>query len=189
MAPIPAPPLPRIITYYQTHHDSAGNHISVLPLVTERGVRITQVNVGAIHLNEDPLAMTLNDHHPDHGRFALLWAELLVLQSRGVKVVGMLGGAAKGTFARLDGPAFQRYYGPLAELVRRRALDGLDLDVEEPMSLDGVVRLIDALRRDFGPGFIITMAPVASALLDRHANLSGFDYEELERLRGSDINW
>ncbi len=73
--------------------------------------------------------------------------------------------------------------------MRRRALDGLDLDVEEPMSLDGVVRLIDALRRDFGPGFIITMAPVASALLDRHANLSGFDYEELERLRGSDINW
>ncbi|KAK0609247.1 glycoside hydrolase superfamily [Bombardia bombarda] len=103
----------------------------------------------------------------------------------------MLGGAAKGSFARLDAdqPTFEACYAPLAHLIRERALDGLDLDVEEPMSLAGVIRLIDRLRADFGAGFIITLAPVAAALLDVRRNLSGFDYEALEVMRGREISW
>ncbi len=181
-------PLPRLITYYQTHHDASGNFISILPLIKEPGIEITHVNVAAIHVNEDPANITLNDHHPDHERFDSLWAEMRILQASGVKVLGMLGGAAKGTFSRLD-TSFERYYPPVAALVRSRSLDGLDLDVEEKMSLEGVIRLIDALRRDFGPAFLITLAPVAAALLDARRNLSGFDYKELEKRRGADITW
>src|SRR5699024_4452531 len=98
-------------------------------------------------------------------------------QASGVRVLGMLGGAAPGTFTRLDGSdaQFEAYYAPLRDLVRQRSLDGLDLDVEENMSLGGVIRLIDRLRADFGPGFIITLAPVAMAMLDAEKNLSGFD--------------
>jgi len=192
MPPIPeegaSPALPRIIAYYQTHHDPEGNFISILPLVTKPGISLTHVNLAAIHINEDPDGITLNDHAPTHARFETLWAELRILQATGIKVLGMLGGAAKGTYSRLEA-AFSIYYPALRDLVRARALDGLDLDVEEPMSLAGIVRLIDALRADFGPGFILTMAPVAAALLDHRRNLSGFDYEELERLRGRDIAW
>lgn len=56
-----------------------------------------------------------------------------------MKVLGMLGGAAKGSFTRLDldDVTFEQYYLPLAALIRERNLDGLDLDVEEPMSLGG----------------------------------------------------
>ena len=137
------------------------------------------------------MALTLNDHHPSHERFTTLWAELRILQASGVKVLGMLGGAAKGSFTRLDQdePTFERYYGPLAGLVRSHGLDGLDLDVEEPMSLAGIVRLIDRLRKDFGPSFVITLAPVAAALLNAEHNLSGFDYEALEVMRGREIAW
>ena len=74
-------------------------------------------------------------------------------------------------------------------MIRARALDGLDLDVEEEMSLAGIVRLIDRLRADFGPDFIISLAPVAMSLLDFTKNLSGFDYEALEVMRGRDIAW
>ncbi|PHH85977.1 hypothetical protein CDD83_10905 [Cordyceps sp. RAO-2017] len=135
--------------------------------------------------------MTLNDHPPDHPRFDTLWAELRVLQAAGVRVLAMLGGAAAGSYRRLDGAEaeFEAYYAPLHRLVRARGLDGLDLDVEEPTSLAGVVRLVDRLRADFGPGFLITLAPVAAALLDADRNLSGFDYEALEVLRGRDIAW
>ena len=192
MPPLPHQHLPRIITYYQTHHDAAGQHISVLPLLREPGIGLTHLIVAAIHINDDPSAITLNDHAPSHPRFTTLWAEMRVLQAAGIKVLGLLGGAAAGTFARLDGPdeaAFERYYGPLRELVRERGLDGLDLDVEEPMTLNGVVRLIDRLRADFGPAFLITMAPVAAALLDSRRNLSGFDYEAVEVLRGREIAW
>lgn len=105
----------------------------------------------------------------------------------------MLGGAAKGSYARLDASQaqFEAYYSPLADLIRKRGLDGLDLDVEEEMSLRGIIRLIDRLRSDFGPGFIITLAPVAAALVSLNPahNLSGFNYGELERQRGREISW
>lgn len=104
----------------------------------------------------------------------------------------MLGGAAKGAFApntldSTDEAVFERYYVAVRDVVRERGLDGLDLDVEEHCSLAGIVRLIDRLRKDFGPGFIITLAPVAPALLDVRRNLSGFDYEALEVMRGKEI--
>ena len=88
------------------------------------------------------------------------------MQDIGVKVLGMLGGAAQGSFQRLDRSdgEFEAYYVPLREMIRRHSLDGLDLDVEEPMSLNGVIRLIDRLKADFGPEFLITLAPVATAL-------------------------
>ncbi|KUI71641.1 Chitinase 1 [Cytospora mali] len=196
MPPVPPPPaLPRIITYYQTHHDQEdGTPISVLPLLTQPGIRLTHLILAAIHINGDPSQITLNDHPPDHPRFQTLWAELRVLQASGVKVLGMLGGAARGTFSagRLDAPdgaTFESYYRPLRDVVRERGLDGLDLDVEEEMSLGGAVRLVDRLRADFGRAFLITFAPVAAALLDFRRNLSGFDYEALEVMRGREIAW
>lgn len=112
------------------------------------------------------------------------------MQDIGVKVLGMLGGAARGSFQRLDGGEweFEAYYGPLRDMIRRHRLDGLDLDVEEEMSLGGIVRLIDRLKADFGPGFLVTLAPVATALQGR-PHLSGFDYEALEVMRGSSVAW
>lgn len=105
----------------------------------------------------------------------------------------MLGGAAKGSFTRLDldEATFEAYYTPLRDLIRERGLDGLDLDVEEPMTLAGIIRLIDRLKADFGETFIITLAPVAAALMsDRpEHNLSGFSYEALEVMRGKQIGW
>ena len=113
-----------------------------------------------------------------------------MLQFAGVPVLGMLGGAAKGSFTRLDGDEalFEAYYQPLRSMIQTYKLDGLDLDVEEAMSLAGIIRLVDRLKADFGPSFIVTLAPVASALQGgRH--LSGFDYEALEVMRGASIGW
>jgi len=178
-----------VITYYQTHHDSSGNHISILPLVRDGHVSVTHIILAAIHINDDPQAITLNDHAPNDTRFQTLWAELRLLQASGVKVMGMLGGAAPGTYVRLgsDDETFEKYYVPLRDLVRRHGLDGLDLDVEEKLELGAIVRLIDRLREDFGTDFIISLAPVAAALLDPNSNLSGFDYEALEVMRGHEI--
>ena len=105
----------------------------------------------------------------------------------------MLGGAAKGTFHRLDQDAtrFEAYYEPLRNFIQERGLDGLDLDIEEPMTLGGVVRLIDRLKTDFGSTFIITLAPVAAALISHEVikNYAEFSYEALEVMRGHQIEW
>ncbi|KAI9047212.1 hypothetical protein LZ554_008666 [Drepanopeziza brunnea f. sp. 'monogermtubi'] len=193
MPPIPASDTPRIVIYYQTQHNQDGTPCSILPIITQPNIRVTHVNLAAIHLNDPPGNIHLNDHAPSDPRYLTLWAELRVLQASGIKVLGMLGGAAKGSFTRLDldDATFEAYYIPLRDLVRERNLDGLDLDVEEPMTLAGVIRLIDRLKADFGKDFIITLAPVAAALMsDRpEHNLSGFSYEALEVMHGKDIAW
>lgn len=236
MPPVPPkllPPSqgPRLIVYHQTFHDHAGNYHSLLPLLN---TGITHVIIAAIHLNEGPGNITLNDHAPHDPRFSTLWSEVKWLQGCGIKVLGMLGGAAKGSYERLTGPEetvceievcrrcwlmdgqFDAYYKPLHTLISTYKLDGLDLDVEEAVPLYTMTRLIGRLRSDFGHDFLITMAPVATALipdpnlpLDQRPprpvlasgrtpnplyptlpHLSGFSYPQLEcSVFGKEIAW
>ncbi|KAM3419431.1 hypothetical protein BST61_g5357 [Cercospora zeina] len=185
---------PRVIVYHQTHHGpDDGPPVSLLPLITNP-TGVTHVIIAAIHINDRPEALTLNDTSPSHEKFNTLWGEVAWLQASGIKVLGMLGGFAKGSYERLDGDdpqRFESYYVPLRDMIREHRLDGLDLDIEEPTSLPGTCRLIDRLRSDFGPDFLITLAPVATALLPNQPHLSGpaFDYRLLEQMRGHEIAW
>lgn len=190
MPPIPGlPARRRIICYHQTLCPDGGPYVSMLPLV-ENHTGITHVILAAFHLNESPGHITLNNDPPDHPSYDSLWAEVPRIKDSGVKIMGMLGGAAPGTFRYLDGSGaqFEHYYQPLLAMIRRHQLDGIDLDVEEPMSLEGIIRLIDRLKSDLGDEFIISLAPVAAALLGI-GNLSGFDYRQLDAARGSKISW
>lgn len=70
------------------------------------------------------------------------------------------------------------------------------MDIEEHVDVSVPFRLINALRRDMKPGFIITMTPLASALSDELGqNLSKFSYFDLEAFAtvpGSDkklVDW
>ena len=183
----------RVVLYHQTHYKHSTEFVSLLPLITEPSdtIPITHLIIAAFHLNESPEQITLNNDAPSDPKHDRLWQEVVTLQDVGVKVLGMLGGAAKGTYQRLDrsDDEFEAYYVPLRDVIRQHQLQGLDLDVEEVMSLDGIVRLIDRLKADFGTDFIITLAPVAAALHQGWRNLSGFDYEDLEAARGDSIAW
>ena len=199
-----APPsdLPRLILYYQTTHDAAGRPISMLPLVNKQHIALTHLIVGALHVNPNQ-TIHLNDYPPSHPIFHALWNETRVLQSAGIKVLAMLGGAARGSFTRgtLDAPTntttsnttFESAYALLHATITAHHLDGIDIDVEEPMSQPGITRLVHRLHADFGPSFTITLAPVASALLPSgprrrgRGNLSGFDYATLEQDAGHEI--
>src|SRR5947207_967920 len=190
------PPLPswnpRIVCYFQTYHKANGEYVSLLPLITNPS-GVTHVILAAVHVNGEPgPLLTLNDDAPSHAKYTQLWDEVVVLRDSGIKVLGMLGGASKGSFARLDygGEArtddaalvarFETYYAPLRDFVRRHQLDGLDLDVEEDMSLPGIIHLIDRLKADLGPSFIVTLPPVATALMPGRPHLPAFSHWLLE---------
>ncbi|KAL2692440.1 hypothetical protein Neosp_002849 [[Neocosmospora] mangrovei] len=177
----------RIIFYHQTQYRD-DRYISILPTLNPSS-GVTHVIVAAIHLNA-PDNITLNDDLYNSSKFIPLWDEVRQLQAAGIKVLGMLGGAAQGSYTKLDGSleGFHRWYQPLREMIKWAGFDGLDLDIEEAMSLGGVVRLIDHLKTDFGQSFLVTLAPVAPALLNRQ-NLGGFNIEELEKGLGSRIAW
>ncbi|KFG77693.1 endo-N-acetyl-beta-D-glucosaminidase D4 (chitinase) [Metarhizium anisopliae] len=183
--------LPRLVVYFQTTHDSSGRPISMLPLIEEKGIALTHLIVCSLHVNENG-QIHLNDYPPSNPMFYTLWNETAVMKNAGVKIMGMVGGAAPGSFSSgtLDGDTatFNKYYGQLRDVIKKFKLQGLDIDVEQPMSQAGIERLVDKLRSDFGPSFIITLAPVASAL-SGGGNLSGFDYKLLDSRKGSKINF
>lgn len=127
-----------------------------------------------------------------------MWDEAAQLQAGGIKVNMMLGGAAKGSYERLSGDdaSFEAHYVPLLQTLRAHNIDGLDLDIEESVSLDTPLRLLRRLHADFGPDFLLSMAPVASALLPNGPGLSGFNYFDLDaaasepsRPNGKLVNW
>lgn len=174
----------RVVVYYQTQYDN-GTYVSPLGL-TDNNTGVTDLAIGAFHLNGDG-SVHLNDDPPSDPKFTQMWSDVAAMQARGVHAIGMVGGAAAGSFQLLD-TQFSTYYPLLRDVVSTYHLDGLDLDVEESMSLAGVERVIDQLHSDFGSGFIVTLAPVATAL-DGGGNLSGFSYDQLYSDRASSISW
>jgi chitinase len=178
------PELPRLVIYFQTTHDSrTGEPISMLPLITELDIALTHLIVCSFHINLGD-EIHLNDYPPHYPLFSTLWNETLIMKQAGVKVMGMIGGAAPGSFDSntldsTDEATFEHYYGQLRDVIAQYGLQGMDLDVEQYMSQAGIARLVARLHADFGDGFIITLAPVASAM-SNGGNLSGFDYGVLE---------
>ncbi|KAJ7746854.1 endo-beta-N-acetylglucosaminidase [Mycena maculata] len=181
----------RVAVYYQTQYDSSlapnspyGHYVSPLPLIAF----ITHLMLAAFHINFDDVSVHLNDFVPEAPYFDQMWADIAVMQSTGTKLIGMLGGAAPGTYTCLTPQYFDTYYPVLAGYITKYNIDGLDLDVEQDTDLGVIVQLITQLRNDFGDDFIITAAPVASALIEG-ANLSGFDYVALDATIGHEVAW
>lgn len=95
---------PRLVNYVQTFHDTSGNPLSLLPLLNEK-TSITHVNLAALHINDDPNGITLNDNNPNSSYWDSIWSDVKQLQNGGIKVLFMLGGAAAGSYPRLCGTA------------------------------------------------------------------------------------
>jgi len=90
----------RLIIYFQTFTDAAGNPLSLLPLLN---TRITHIILGAIHLHEEPGKIMLNNDPFESPMYDEIWKEVKILQAHGIKVMGLLGGAVTGTWDRLGG--------------------------------------------------------------------------------------
>ena len=91
---------------------------------------------------------------------------------------------------------FYCFYRPFVNLIKQHGLDGLDIDIEEDTDISVPLRLMNALYRDMGQHFLMTLTPLASALSSKTGqNLSGFSYFDLDFLAtvpGSDrslVSW
>jgi len=185
----------RVIYYYQTQY-SNGIYVSLAPIWRTLNPNtgkpyVTDVLIAAFHLGYDSNNapyIHLNDNPPGDPMFDVMWPQVAKLQSSGITARMMLGGAAQGSYAVLFAH-WSTFYPILKQTLTRYQLNGIDLDVEENVSLADAQKLIDRLHRDFGSGFTITLAPVASALFGG-ANLSGFNYQQLyDSPAGAHISW
>lgn len=88
--------------YVQTFQTPSKETLSLLPLL-ERETKVTHIILASLHLHDVPGEIRLNDHKLSDPYWSQLWREKTVLQHRGIKVMALLGGAAGGTYKRLNG--------------------------------------------------------------------------------------
>lgn len=164
----------RIIFYYQTPTD--------LSPILQNPSTVTHIHLASIHFGTETDGQPyihLNNLYPDNTKFNVMWQQLQDAYDDNVKIILMVGGAGGG-FQTL----FNNYttaYGQLRDLVRRHPIiTGIDLDIEESVTLDNVKKLINSIKTDFpDPEFIVTMAPVQGSLQSDSPGMGGFVYKDL----------
>lgn len=165
---------PRIIYYYQT--------FSTLKSVLYQNTPLTHIHLSSIHFgvdNTNKPYIHLNDNDPYDKQFDFLWNELKVAVHYGIKIHLMIGGAGGGYSTLFSD--FETYYAMLYKLIDQKSnvITGIDLDIEEYVSLDNVKKLIKRLKEDFGNNLSLSMAPIQSSLEYDESGLGGFCYKDL----------
>ena len=153
---------------------------------------IDVIIISSIHFDNDinqKKSLYLNDNKPHNPIFNQLWTETEKLSYQGTTIMLMVGGAG-GAYKNLFND-FNIYYPMLQKLITEKSwIQGIDLDIEESVSLQNVQMLINQIVKDFGEDFIITMAPIASSLINDGSSLSGINYKELYQSKeGKYIHW
>ncbi|KAJ2983254.1 hypothetical protein NUW58_g6280 [Xylaria curta] len=179
------PDTKRVVQYYglQTNDQGSKFHIDLLVNNTDNRTYATNVLMGEFDINK---TMRLNGGDPDEAANDWFWDEIKTVQDAGVKVSMWLRQGYE--LLKANNSVFDPNYALVKQTIIKHGLDGIDLDIEdgegscndESMNLHDTVHLIRQLRADFGPDFIITLAPVSNALLDE-GSVSCFSYRELEK--------
>ena len=163
----------KILAYYQT--------LTPLKPILINNPLITHIHLASIHFGLDDdnnPYIHLNNDIPYDQKFDSVWEELEKAESLGIKVKLMIGGAGGGYAAFFSN--FDVYYELLVKLLHsKRIISGIDLDIEEPVDIKNVRKLINYIKSEFGDYFTITMAPIQSSLETDEPGMGGFSYKEL----------
>ena len=89
-----------------------------------------------------------------------MWKEIEIAHNLGVKIKLMIGGAGLAFQEMFSN--FDLYYEMLKNVLKSHPyICGIDLDIEENVDLNNVIKLVNTLKTDFGNTFLISFAPVA----------------------------
>ena len=172
----------RIIYYYQTF----------IGMSLKDDTPITHIHLSAIHFgnNQDGTPyIHLNNYPPNNKKFDSVWKDMEKAKALGIKIVLMIGGAGSAYTDLFQ--KFDVFYPLLVKTIKEHpVIDGIDLDIEEYVSLDNVKMLINQVDKDFGNDFIISMAPIQSSLEQDEPGMGGFVYKDLYKTKeGQRINY
>ena len=162
----------KIIYYYQTF-------IGLDELIKFNCKTISHLNISSIHFgknDENKNYIHLNDNNPFDKCFDKLWNQCLVA-SKNTKIYLMIGGAG-GAYQTLFSD-FETYYSLLYNLLKSKSfICGVDLDIEEEVSLENIKMLMNRLKSDFNY-LEFSMAPLAYSLMNDEPGMGGFIYKDL----------
>ena len=162
----------RIIYYYQTFIG--------LDYILSNNV-VTHIHLSSIHFGVSSKGIPcvhLNDNEINSNIFEPVWKDCRNASQKGIKIILMIGGAG-GAYYNLFN-SFDVYYPLLKQFIQQHDfINGVDLDIEEEVSLSNVKMFIRTLKNDFGENFIITTAPLGDSLMNNSEGMGGFIYKDL----------
>lgn len=171
----------KIIYYYQTF-------CGLNNIINDINNNVTHIHLSSIHFNTDMIH--LNDNSPYSKIYDNLWKELETVSiQKNIKIILMIGGAG-GAYEQLF-ENFEKYYKWLFNLInaKKNIIKGVDLDIEEVVDINMVIKLINRLKTDFGEKFIISMAPIESSMETDNEGMGGFIYKTLYNKVGKNIDY
>lgn len=163
----------KLLMYYQTFTN--------LSPILASNPKVTHIHLSSIHFgtneNQTPY-IHLNNDSPYCKKFDTVWGQLAEAASLGIKVKLMIGGAGGGYSSLFSN--FDEYYHLLSKLLHDKSvISGVDLDIEEAVTINNVIKLISKLKSDFGDDLTISMAPIQASLETDDPGMGGFSYKEL----------
>ncbi len=169
----------RVIGYYQTFN----NNVNFSQLCA---AGLTAVHLASLHFGLEPDGqpyMHLNNLYPLDPALDFVWDQMGAVKASGGKVMLMIGGAGGGYSTFLDPHYTSACTALLLNLlnVKRDTVDGVDLDVEEPVNLDALLSVVSVLRSQ-PRQLAISFAPIASSLQSDAPGLGGFSYGAIRDL-------
>lgn len=163
----------KTVFYYQTFNKSG---LQVNKTVTD--IHLSSIHFG-VETDGQPY-IHLNNLYPEHGDFGQVWQDLSSAFDQGINITLMIGGAGGGWSTMFT--RYQECYDLLSSLLKRhRIITGIDLDIEEGVNLNQVVRFIHDIKRDF-PHFSISMSPLGDSLGANEPGMGGFSYNDIQKL-------
>ena len=183
----------RIILYYQTL-------IDLQPLIADIKVHrqldntplITHITLASIHFGYESEPdkipyIHLNNDSAFSDKFKTVYENLLTLNKMDVKINLLIGGA--GSAFNMLFSNYPVFYKLLKEFVGSvDFIDGFNLDVEEGVTLDDMVMLVNDLKKDFPKNSII-FAPLGDSIETNDPGMGGFSYKDLKDKVGGSIEY
>lgn len=151
----------KIIYYYQTPTDLTSIYINT--------IYTTHIHLSSIHFgfnSDNTPYIHLNDDNPYDSKFDMVWNQLTIAKTKGIKIILMVGGAGGAYNALFNN--YNVFYPMLLELINNKScIDGVDLDIEEACDINDVRKLICDISQDTKQlvNFIISMAPSSGDML------------------------
>lgn len=153
---------------------------------------VTHITLASIHFGKNPdnsLYIHLNDNDPKNDKFTNVYKELEeIKQIKNTNInINLLIGGAGSAFETLFSD-YESYYSILKTTIENTLtfIDGFNLDIEEQVTLENVIKLVNDLKRDF-PQKDIIFAPLSSSIATDEPGMGGFSYKDLDKAIGDQI--
>ena len=163
----------RVIYYYQT--------FCGLDAIIQSNHKPDAIHLSSVHFGldtENHPYVHINNNTPSDPKFSSLWDQLQKCKGQGIEIILMIGGAGGGYRSLFSN--YSVYYSLLKRLLtdKKELITGIDLDIEEIVTLNDTLKLIKDIKSDF-PDMTISMSPVQFSLETDVPGMGGFCYKDI----------